>query len=463
MSPDSPIREAVVLAYGRGNDTRDIARLYDISPNTVRGWASKAGVARFSIMPEDGSSGITPPRQAMSGADTADDNLGAPAPSTRRCRNKDCIERFVPVNDQHWYCSPPCRSSTNLWEVADILREEAAVSPDTSPMEMAKRFAGQKNRAVRRVTQLTSMREFMRFEIGELARSAPESLLKPKPPAPPAKKGGSPREIILICSDWQIGKLQNGIGVDAMQNQRLPKILDATTAVIKHFNNSGHPVTKLHIVFAGDIIEGCYIYGGQNVTGLDKASQTHMLIGQISKAATMQADLAMNLAAHVPEVVAHSVPGNHGRPNGKNDFADPEDNFDTLCAMWAKDKSSLQKNLTWDISQEWFNWFVSEGHIVASIHGDQWRGPVEQLQRLLPQWVLADVFRIGQAPQVFITGHRHDFTMFRVNGITVVQNGTIDGGSDWYLKSYGKASPPTQVILVMSEKHGVEATYPICF
>ena len=215
---------------------------------------------------------------------------------------------------------------------------------------------------------------------------------------------------------------------------------------------------RVHLVFAGDMIEGCWIYGGQNVNGLDRTGNTHRITTQIGVAANMEASLAASLSGLVDEVIVHSVPGNHGRTNGRNEFSDPEDNFDTMVARWAQDKTSQIPSIKWSIIDEWFGSFTVTNHEVVVLHGDQRRGPVWRLDDLLPRYINSGAFT---KPSLLLCGHRHDFAAFRVGGTTVVQNGTIDGGSNWYLRAYGKASTPTQTVVVMSERFGVEAIYPI--
>lgn len=209
------------------------------------------------------------------------------------------------------------------------------------------------------------------------------------------------------------------------------------------------------------MIEGCFIYGGQNVTGLDRTSNTHRLTTQIRMAAHMQAEVALDVASYVEIVENQVVPGNHGRPNGKNDFADHDDNFDTMAAEWSSDLTANSPSVFWKKPADWWTGFGSCGHYVVSFHGDQWQGDAWKLETLLPQWLASNVF--GQRPSLVLTHHRHDFKVFRIAGITVSQSGTIDGGSNWYLKRYGKSSPPSQTVIVTSPRRGVEAVYPIDF
>lgn len=763
---------------------------------------------------------------------------------TRRCKNKLCINRFVPVNANNFFCSSVCHNSDLEWTTEEILQEEGSLLPEATNLEMAKRAFEQKNQLIRKNTYLTSLRDFMRFELKDLHDSTPE-LRFPIVPIPNKNNSSkSEREIIVVASDWQIGKMENGIGIKIMEEERIPRLMDAARKITEHFKASGCPINTGRLVLLGDLVEGClpagsivstptgpieiqniqkgdyvwaytgsgfkareviasemtgidpiytigsiektikanaehpilvqrrtkisthvlpkrnryittheyirasdvregdllcivddvksesnytpvgtasielmeilgfylgngcltrdikgnpsgiylshdnknigymdrywdickqlfikhngeqihiglnesgsrfsskqaaeimvnagvagyartkrvpkwvfnlsneyklaflrgyldsdgyvnklgqivysstnkdlirdinelcvtsglltsrirsqtricplpqggsmesvlwvsmcnssdlnmkvgsytpiynkrwgnkkrtrrvttypvcdkgrvvdpplgcryskvleinkseiaepvynitvdqdhtfiadgvvthncFIYAGQNVSGLDKTANSHRITRQIPMAARLVASLAMDMASYFPEVIVDSVPGNHGRPNGKNDYADPEDNFDTMLAWWAQDKCINQSNIKWNIHENWWGKLNSLSHDVVMMHGDQWRGPVWDLQRLLPQWALSNIFKC--TPELVLTGHRHDFASFRVGGITVCQNGTIDGGSNWYLKAYGKISKPSQTVLVMSEKRGLEALYPVYF
>ena len=382
-------------------------------------------------------------------------------PTTRRCKNKLCINRFVPVNANNFYCSNECHGSDLQWTSEEILQEEGSLLPEATHLEMAKRAFEQKNQLIRKVTHLTSLRDFFRFEIKDLHDSDP-SLRFPIVYSPPlTKQPTKERELTVVCSDWQIGKMENGIGVKVMEEERIPRLIEATRAITKQYVDASLTINKIRLVLLGDMLEGCWIYPSQNVTGLDRTANSHRITKQIPLTARLISSFVMDIASYVPEVIVESVPGNHGRPNGRNDFADPEDNFDTMISYWAQDKCANQPNITWNIHEEWWGSFNTLGHDVVMFHGDQWRGPVQDLQKLLPQWIMSNVFKCS--PKIALTGHRHDFSSFRVNGLTVVQNGTIDGGSNWYLRLYGKASPPTQTILITSEKRGLEAIYPVYF
>lgn len=380
--------------------------------------------------------------------------------TTRRCRNKDCIERFVPVNAQNWYHEQACRDAPNQWSVEEILREEGGVAPGASGVEMAKAAYAQKNTAVRRIAKLMSLRDYLGGSVETFYDENPQYLLTavPVPPTEETEKGE--REIIVQLSDWQVGKWEMGFGVEGTL-ERIRDIERAVAAMVRRVRDAGYAVNNIHIVFGGDMIEGCFIYRSQNVTGLDRTSNTHFLTKQIQTVAHEQARFVQYLSQLSANVIVHVVGGNHGRVNGPNDFADPDDNFDVMAARWSEDLTRNLTNVTWDISDTWWIGFESMGYFIVAMHGDQWTGGMEKLRGILPKWVTSGVF--GRRPDMVLVHHRHTGAMDEMSKVLVFQNGTIDGGSEWYLKAYGESSTPQQNVLVMSPEYMPEALWPIRF
>jgi len=383
-------------------------------------------------------------------------------PTTRRCRNRDCIERFVPVNASHWYHEPACGQSERLWSVEEILAEEGALLPSGSHLEMAKAAFGQKNQALRENTRLRSLRDYLTFELRSFYDEHPEYRLpRINPPtATVTRQKGREVEVIIQCSDWQVGKWEQGFGVEATK-RRIEHLKESVASIVKRQQDAGYKVARIVVSFGGDMCEGCYIYGGQNVSGLDRTSNTHRLTVQIRVVAHLMAEFAAYCATLVQNVAVEVVGGNHGRPNGKNDYADPEDNFDVMAAWWASDLTRNTPRIKWNVHEDWWGGFETMGHYIVSFHGDQWRGPFDRLDNLLPNWITNGVF--GGKPKIVLTHHRHNLDAKEIAGVKVYQNGTIDGGSKYYLKSYGKAATPAQRILVVSEKRAPESSWDVDF
>jgi intein/homing endonuclease len=219
--------------------------------------------------------------------------------------------------------------------------------------------------------------------------------------------------------------------------------------------------TDQNYIANGIVHHNCFIYRGQNVSGLDRTSNTHRLTVQIRVVAHLMAEMVAYCAALAPEVSAQVVGGNHGRTNGRNDYADPEDNFDVMSGWWASDLTRNTPRIKWTVHEDWWGGFESLGHYVVMFHGDQWTGKFEALETLLPQWVTNGVF--GAKPQIVLTHHRHDLARKNITGVKVYQNGTIDGGSKWYLKAFGRSSTPAQHVIVMSRHHAPESVWDVDF
>lgn len=383
-------------------------------------------------------------------------------PITRRCRNKHCVIRFVPVNSNHWYHEPACAQSTDLYTVEEILAEEASVHPETNPLEIAKIAFGQKNQVQRKVDRISNFQTYLSFDVRTMFEEQPELRFPASTYTPPAKAGTKgEREILVVLSDWQVGKLENGIGVDVMEHSRIPRILSAVRSIVDHYRDSGYTIKRGVAALVGDMAEGCWIYGGQQAYGLDRTGGHSMVTRQILKVAHLESTVAVDMATYLEEVDVHSVGGNHGRPNAKHEYAELPDNYDLLASTIASYITQNTKNVKWTNHNEFWGGFHVAGHYVVAQHGDQWRGDLSKFNQLLPQYLTSDVYR-GR-PSLVLLGHRHDYAHFRVGGIDVIQNGTIDGGSNWYLRAFGKASKPEQTVVVMSERFGVEAVYPIYF
>lgn len=453
-------RTNLLADYAMGQPVSTLAKTYGLHKDYVRRVAMLAGV-------KHGADAYSPhTKAAVPDAALADPERPAEAPAfTRRCANKDCIERFVPVNSQHRFHETACGASTNLWTWDEVLREEGSLLPSSNTFDLAKRAFGQKNRVLRQLQERTSLNEYIANEVRTYYEDNPEYRWPSVPKVksdPPMRPSRGERVVLVQLSDWQIGKLEEGIGVDEMR-VRVERIKGAVRSVVERQRAAGYSVKKVVNSWGGDMIEGCYIYGGQNVNGLDRTGNTHRLVTQVRVAATWMAELAMDEASYVEEVQNYDVPGNHGRTNGRNDFSDPKDNFDSLAAYIAEILTAQESRISWEHYDDWWGSFDILGHRFVSFHGDQWRGPFQKLEELLPKWVTGNVFGSLARPEVVLTHHRHDLATIRVGGIQVVQNGTIDGGSGWYLRAFGKSSPPAQMIHVVSERRATESLWPVDF
>lgn len=260
----------------------------------------------------------------------------------------------------------------------------------------------------------------------------------------------SQREAIVCLGDWQLGKLEGGVGVAELK-ERLSRVSSAAKSIITSSPN----VTSITVLLLGDLIEGIWIYPGQVPKGVDLRFEAHRVSRQILETSRVVASLISELHSLGLPTRVVSVPGNHGRvaPN----VSDESDNFDTLCACFAKELLS-DPDIHWEISHTWIHQFDASGVRIAATHGDKWSGTFWKLHELIPKWVHSGVI---DYPDIVVVGHRHEFACCSIGRTVVVQNGALDGGSGWLTASVGLSASPCQVVLVVSRKHGLEAAYPV--
>jgi hypothetical protein len=261
---------------------------------------------------------------------------------------------------------------------------------------------------------------------------------------------GSRREAIVCLGDWQLGKYEGGVGVEELR-ERLSLVVDAAKSIVA---NSPR-VDSLTVLLLGDLVEGIWIYPGQVPKGIDLRVEAHRITRQILETSRVAASVINELYLLGLPMRVISVPGNHGRV--APEVTDEADNFDTLCACFAKELLSGH-DIQWDICQYWVHQFESAGVTVVATHGDRWRGTFWKLHDLIPKWVHAGII---DYPDVVVAGHRHEFASGTIGRTVFVQNGALDGGSGWLTALSGLSARSCQVVLVVSDKHSLEAIYPI--
>lgn len=390
-------------------------------------------------------------------------------PRTRRCRNKECINRFVPVSVNNWFCSD-CRgrnhTEMSLFSLEEILGEEASLEPNTHPLTMARVMAGQKNATVRRLDGIANLHDYVAIVVSDYLESQPYLLLDRVElidNTGPGSRGEM--ELILSLGDWQLGKIDQGLGMKELVERRVPRIIDATAQIAREWRDAGYRIRRINLDCLGDMVEGCgNIYKGQSLN-LDRTGRTQMIIEQTMLTGHLTACVAVELAKHFEEVAVHIIAGNHGRTDTRTHFTDPRDNFDILAGQMAKAYAQNEPRVKWDIfTDDFFGVYRTRfGQTVYLEHGDAFRGSSgEAFGSILPQRVASGL--IPEFPDLAYLGHRHDFLVFRIGTrTTCIQNGTIDGGSHWYLKATGKASRPSQTLTCVTEKYVPRDIQPIEF
>lgn len=271
-----------------------------------------------------------------------------------------------------------------------------------------------------------------------------------------------PEDIVLVISDVHVGSWVSPEATGGLGNysyevfvRRLDRLIKAVFSILSYMP---HRVPRIHVVFAGDIVDGGRIFKGH-------ARQTDLIVAQqVTRAYERFAYLIAVLAGiEGVEVVVSTVPGNHGRIGDKGELS-PTDNFDWLVGWFLQERFDLLgvKNVRFNLPETWWMllkvrqtaFHVSHGDAFRSWIGIPFYGALRYKQKL--RELLRETFAKsgeGEPPDfdALLCGHHHELAWFG----GVFMNGTFVGGSEYSLKDLQVGGPPYQLMLGVHDTIGV--------
>ena len=246
---------------------------------------------------------------------------------------------------------------------------------------------------------------------------------------------GSESEAILILSDWHIGveiNTPSNVFNIEVAKERVDKLIKET---IKHCKNNN--VTKLHVVLAGDLVQGIIHVNS-------RLRQNENIINQVLIASELVTDLIASLSQSIRRVEVYNVNGNHGRVNANIKESLDEENFESLVYEIVKLKLDIIK----ERERIAYNVHFNENEFkdislidvmnkkVAVSHGHKDRKQNTALDKLNH---LLDEYRVNE----LITGHFHNVRLG--DGVTV--NGALSGSDD-FAQSKRFNNNPSQILKI---------------
>ena len=275
-------------------------------------------------------------------------------------------------------------------------------------------------------------------------------------------KSLDPEDVVIVISDVHVGSWVSAEATGQLGNysyevfvKRLDRLIAAVFSILAYMP---HKVEKIHVVFAGDIVDGGRIFRGH-------ARQTDLTVAQqVIKAYEHFAHLVAVLAGiEGVEVVVSTVPGNHGRIGDKGELS-PTDNFDWLVGWFLQERFANLgvKNVRFNLPDTWWMLLKVRNTAFHVSHGDAFRswnsvpfyGALRYKQKI--RELLRETFAKtgdGEPPDLdaIICGHHHELAFF--GGIYM--NGTFVGGSEYSLKDLQVGGPPHQLMLGVHDTYGV--------
>ena len=206
-------------------------------------------------------------------------------------------------------------------------------------------------------------------------------------------------------------------------------------------------------------VETCYVIGlGDFISGNNHFSvavtNRENVIEQIKIACEVMSDFVYNLATEIKYVEVHCVSGNHSRIQKKDD-ALTDERLDMIIPWHISKVLADVENVC--VCEEIDNTictFRVHGKLYVGVHGD-YDGMNDAAIQKLTMW-------LGEIPYCVMMGHKHYNALTSVNGVKVIQGGSLCGTGDNYTREKRLKSRGEQMMLILDDGE-ISEYHPIYF
>ncbi len=252
-------------------------------------------------------------------------------------------------------------------------------------------------------------------------------------------------EMIVCLSDLHVGqsfssmfgKYNSDIAKDRL-TQYLNKIVE-----VAHRHN----VYKVHVVGLGDLISGS-IHKTVAITNKEN------VIEQIKLATEYISSFCYELTKVFQVVQFYNVVGNHSRIDKKEDALHDE-RLDDIIG-WAVSLGLSHIDNFHYMKHRMIDNGIADlsvcGKFYVAVHGDMDNSTNQGISNL--------VMALGFMPEAIIKGHMHSPAYRELNGVKMIQSGSLAGAGDDYTLEKRLTGKPNQTLLVCNE-HGIECIYNV--
>lgn len=275
-----------------------------------------------------------------------------------------------------------------------------------------------------------------------------------KPPKKDTRKGKA--EVALIhLTDWQAGKKTVSYGLQTL-SERIQLMVDKSLQ-LTNIQRAHHPVRDCVVLLGGDMVEGIGIFPGQAYE-----VEAH-LFEQLFEVVQIIERTVHELAANFENVKVVCEFGNHGRLGRKGDMPGG-DNIDRMSYKIAQDRCAHLKNVTWQMSGDWYQIVQIGAYKAMLVHGDEINSyggnvPAFGILRKCNAWATGVVEEF----QDVYMGHFHTpMSLTMANGGRVFVSGSPESHNEYarvFVAAVGK--PSQRLHFIDPEKGRVTAEYTI--
>lgn len=254
--------------------------------------------------------------------------------------------------------------------------------------------------------------------------------------------------LIVMLSDLHTGQTFNSsfgqYNTDILKS-RLQQLLNKTIEVGKRHNS-----VMVNVVLLGDQISG-------NIHNTIQVSNRENVIEQVQIASEVITWFCVELAKVFSFVHVYECAGNHSRLVSQKELAIHDERLDDLIGWIVK---KLTDHIdTIKVHDDEFN-RIDSGISVFELYGKEYVAVHGDYDVLNKTGVGNLSMMLGKIPYAILNGHNHFPSNTDINGVKVVQGGSLAGSGDSYTIEKRLSGKPNQTILVCDE-NGIDAIYNV--
>ncbi len=264
----------------------------------------------------------------------------------------------------------------------------------------------------------------------------------------------------LLFSDLHYGLEVKGVEVGGLTEyntdiakERLDYLAQTLGRILEYHPNRPH---TLNISFLGDMIDNAIMRNNQY------ASVEMGVTEQVMEVTELIVDFLVSLSKYFPEIKCFAVYGNHGRITKNKKDSDPTESFDRLVYWAIQDRIEDMDDISFESTKA--------QHMIVDImgwrfwleHGDTVRSwmhiPFYGAEREKKN-ILETLGHVDETIDYILLGHHHQLAP--IWDLGTFFNGAFPGGDTYSIGHLRKMSLPSQLLLIISEKHGITNMRPI--
>ena len=262
------------------------------------------------------------------------------------------------------------------------------------------------------------------------------------------KRTEGDNSLIVMLSDLHTGQtFSNQFGeynTDILKD-RMQQLLDKTIEI-----GNRHNSVMVNVVLLGDEISG-------NIHNTIQVSNRENVIDQIKIASEVITWFCVELAKTFPFVHVYECAGNHSRLVSNKELAVHDERLDNLITWIIKQMTSHIDTIKIHDDKEIR---IDSGISIFELYGKEYVAVHGDYDVLNKTGVGNLSMMLGRIPYAIMNGHNHFPCNTDINGVKIVQGGSMAGSGDSYTIEKRLTGKPNQTILVCDYR-GIECIYNV--